>query len=361
MRLYKMELYKLYHRKIFIIGAVCVIALMLLFFWADVFAERTYVNGVHYAGYKAIQVNRQITEEFKGVLTDEEIEQIIEKYGFPQVIAEDSDIRDSNFLNQFVMDFFSDGYVYHWDDYKIATKIYPIADTAPGEAREITGKEIILEYGRGWEVFEEVLSVGMMCGSILILFGISVVFSNESQLKMLQLLFTSQNGKKKDTCAKIAASFTIAAGIWITVVTLDFVMCALVYGVGGWNCFSGMVIGGFYPAGVNLISCGSYMMITVLFSLAGILSLCAITICVSAYCANSFHAVVLAASCWGAPLLLFIISGFPLLIAMPIWLVYYDILFDFYPIWPILVWIALVVMVVCTIKAYQRYRKRQVV
>ena len=67
MRLYRVELYKLTSRKIFIVGAICVITIMLFFFAADVAEERSYVDGITYTGYRAVQVNRQITEEFNGI------------------------------------------------------------------------------------------------------------------------------------------------------------------------------------------------------------------------------------------------------------------------------------------------------
>lgn len=66
MKLYKMELYKLCHRKIVIAGAFCMIGILLFFFVMKVSDEWAYVDGITYRGYEAVQVNRQITEEFKG-------------------------------------------------------------------------------------------------------------------------------------------------------------------------------------------------------------------------------------------------------------------------------------------------------
>lgn len=89
MKLYKMELYKLIHRKIVVIGVFCVIGILLFFFMIKVADEFAYVNGVTYTGYQAVQINRQITEEFKGVLTDEKVDAIVGKYGFPQEVVRD--------------------------------------------------------------------------------------------------------------------------------------------------------------------------------------------------------------------------------------------------------------------------------
>lgn len=86
--LYKMELYKLCSRKIFMILAACIAVIMLFMFYISVADEEATVDGVTYTGYEAVQVNRRITEEFKGILTDEVIQQIVVKYGLPKKVEE---------------------------------------------------------------------------------------------------------------------------------------------------------------------------------------------------------------------------------------------------------------------------------
>ena len=365
MRLYKMELYKIISRKIFIVGAVCTLAIILIWFWAEVADERATVDGITYTGYRAVQVNRQITEEFKGVLTDEKAEEIVEKYGFPQKREKGwGYFRDANFLNELVMTYLSDGYTYSEDEYKVATCVYPIADTDLGAVREFIEEEIIIAYYTGWETFMEVLPVGMMLGSILVIFGLAVVFAGEGQSKMLPLLFTAKEGKDKDIRAKIAAAFTAAVGIGAGVFVLDLLLCGIVYGFDGLDCFAGMVMGGgvylYWPE--TIMPAGLYIAITVLISFFGILLLCAVTICISAFFKSSFHAVVAAAACWGAPLLflMFFRDVYRLLFVAPIIFVWSDILFEIYDIWYILLGEAAVVSVLCTVRTYRKYEGQQV-
>lgn len=64
MRLYKMELYKLCHRKSFLAGFLFVLLIGLLFFYQELQHSYCVVNGTTYTGLRAIQMNRQITEEF---------------------------------------------------------------------------------------------------------------------------------------------------------------------------------------------------------------------------------------------------------------------------------------------------------
>lgn len=244
MRLYKMELYKICHRKIFVIGLGCIIGIMLLYFHIRVCDEKAYVNGTYYQDYQAVQINKQITEEFRGVLTDEKVEKIIEKYGFPKEVSREYAhyYTDANFLNEWVERYLSDGYFNNYEDYKLAIHAYPIAETELGEIRESTGKEIIMGYHDGWYTFFEVLTISMMLGSIFIVFSVSTVFSNEKQTKMLPLLFTTKEGKKIDIYMKIAAAFTVAAGVWFVIVCLDLFLCKVVYGIDGLETMIGMVV-----------------------------------------------------------------------------------------------------------------------
>ena len=69
MRLYKMELFKLFQNKIFKIGMLATTGLLFLYFWfAEVGGEIATVDGKFYSGYEAVQMNRKITEEFEGDL-----------------------------------------------------------------------------------------------------------------------------------------------------------------------------------------------------------------------------------------------------------------------------------------------------
>lgn len=69
MRLYKIEVYKLCHKKVFLMGILAAIGLMLLYFWfAEVGGEIAVVGDKSYAGYEAIQINKEITSEFEGIV-----------------------------------------------------------------------------------------------------------------------------------------------------------------------------------------------------------------------------------------------------------------------------------------------------
>ena len=312
MRLYKMELYKLCHSKSFAAGFLFVLFIGWFFFYEDVQLQRCVINGVEYTGFQAIQANRQITEEFQGILTDDVVEQIIEKYGFPDGSPDGYNRLNGNFLNTFVMDYASDGYNNGSDDYRIATKTIPLADTDLGRSCAAAGREITLGYYDGWKAMLEEYGVLMLGVSMLILYIVSVVFSEEEQTGMKPLLFTTKKGPGEDTLAKLAAAFSVSVSVWLLAVGFYLLLYCITYGTGGLSCLSMLLTYWRQSVDVPLLqqSVGAYVAEILLVTLLAVLELCAITSWVSARCHSSFHAVVAAGICYVLPFLGFMLSQF---------------------------------------------------
>lgn len=377
LRLYKMELYKLCSRKIFVVGAILVIGILLAAFCKQVAYEEATVDGITYTGYRAAQVNRRITEEFKGVLTDEKVEKIIEKYGLTYYYVSNRGETSfhENFLNGFVNDYLSDKYVQNWysdyGDYSAEKNIYPIAYSKLGAVREITGQEIILEYYGGWHAFFEIIHIGMLLGSVFILFSVSIIFVNERQTNMLQLIFTTKEGREKEVYAKITAAMTVAISVWAVIFLLNLLLCGIVYGLDGLNCYTGMVTGYLYTTEpYSMMPLHSYIMEAILLSFFGIVSLCAITICVSVNTRNNLHAFTVALICYAAPAVvsLFIDSEFidsvggvdKILGVAPIFMVIHLNIGYIYNIWILILVISILISIICTIRTYRKYSRQQV-
>ncbi len=370
MKLYRMELYKLCHRKIVIISAFFMFVIQMLFCAMKVSEEWTCVDGVLYNGYEAIEKNRQITEEFQGVLTDEKVNAIVEKYGFPQEVVQNyGNYRDGNYLNVFVAEHLSDGFFHGWNEgeYRIATRTYPIADTELGAARELTGQEIVLEYTNGCSVFVDMLNGGTVLSSILILFMASVLFAGERQTKMIPLLFTSKEGRKKDIYMKIAAVFTVTVCIWSVMVLSCFILCGAIYGFDGLDSLVGMTkitLGLLAKSwSVSIWTVRHFLAVVMFRSFISVIMLCATTIYISARCRSSFHAVYIALMFWGLPLLLwFILPDFGikiLIYATPLYQGMCDTIFDISGIWPMLAQIGVAWSFFCVVIAGFKYKKQQ--
>jgi len=325
--------------------------------------EEATIGGIKYTGYQAVQVNRQITEEFKGVLTDEKAAQIVEKYGFPEKVEKGwYYFRDTNFLNDLVTNYLTDAYINDLNDYRAATHLFPIAESDLGMAMELTGREIVLEYYKGWRTFFILFYTGMILGSILVIFTVSPLFANEVQIGMLPLLFTAREGRKKDITAKAGAAFTVSLGIWVGIFLSDLLLCGVVYGLDGLCCYNGMVLGYLFPGfPYNMIPMPKYIVMALLLCFFGIVSLCAITMCISAHCKSSFHAVMITAVCWGAPVLIaMFMNGFQgigkLLTAAPVFMVMGETIDIIYDIWLMPIGIAVFVSIFCVFQAYRKYR-----
>ena len=387
MQLYKMELYKIFHRKIFWIGILAILGLMFVYFWfAEVGDERCVIDGRSYSGYEAVQMNKKITEEYAGTVTDEKINQIVDKYGLPSELNENMPgWKDGNYLNDFVTRFFTNG---SWENGVKPTERYRLKDTDLWKAYKEYNENIdsksekndkkqmkteilsmwkfkpTLEYTTGWKVFGELLQFGLILGSIMIICVISGIFAEESQTKMLPLIFTTVEGKRKDTSAKVLASFTIIVLLYAGITGSAWGLCKIVYDLKGGYNLTGVVISGSMWKTVDKVPFFSYLSVLLILGMLAFLSLNAITLCISAYQDSMFGAVVATAICWAIPLLVRIFFGgfvWILVDSMPMFLIMQVNLNDIYSIWYVVAVIAVGVLAVSLTKGILHYKVKQVV
>lgn len=387
MQLYKMELYKIFHRKIFWIGILAILGLMFVYFWfAEVGDERCVIDGRSHSGYEAVQMNKKITEEYAGTVTDEKINQIVDKYGLPSELNENMPgWKNGNYLNDFVTRFFTNG---SWENGVKPTVRYRLKDTDLWKAYKEYNENIdskserndkkqmkteilsmwkfkpTLEYTTGWKVFGELLQFGLILGSIMIICVISGIFAEESQTKMLLLIFTTVEGKRKDTSAKVLASFTITVLLYAGITGSAWGLCKIVYDLKGGYNLTGVVISGSMWKTVDKVPFFSYLSVLLILGMLAFLSLNAITLCISAYQDSMFGAVVATAICWAIPLLVRIFFGglvWILVDSMPMFLIMQVNLNDIYSIWYVIAVIAVGVLAVSLTKGILHYKVKQVV
>lgn len=387
MQLYKMELYKIFHRKIFWIGILAILGLMFVYFWfAEVGDERCIIDGRSHSGYEAVQMNKKITEEYAGTVTDEKINQIVDKYGLPSELNESMPgWKDGNYLNDFVTRFFTNG---SWENGVKPTVRYRLKDTGLWKAYKEYNENIdsksekndkkqmkteilsmwkfkpTLEYTTGWKVFGELLQFGLILGSIMIICVISGIFAEESQTKMLPLIFTTVEGKRKDTSAKVLASFTITVLLYAGITGSAWGLCKIVYDLKGGYNLTGVVISGSMWKTVDKVPFFSYLSVLLIFGMLAFLSLNAITLCISAYQDSMFGAVVATAICWAIPLLVRIFFDglvWILVDSMPMFLIMQVNLNDIYSIWYVVAVIAVGMLAVFLTKGILHYKVKQVV
>lgn len=364
MRLYRAELYKLVHKKFFLITFAAFAGLFALYFYFVTLGdERTTVDGKVYTGYEAVKMDRKITEEFAGTMTDKTAEQIIDKYGFPSQVQElYGGFRDENYLNGFVTEFLGNGYMRDWEDYQISTDLIPLSQTDLGKAARETGSEISFDYTKGWNAFLDLLQIGMVFGSILILVGISPVFAEEHQSRMTALLFTCEEGRKKDVSAKLSASFTVAALIYAAAVGCAFLLAGTVYGFSGAHCMTGisvesLFLNPFYR--ITMLPIWQFTCIALAADFLALMSLCAAAVCISAHCTSVFHAVTISALVWLGPLLIRLLgsgAGYFLMMGTPLFLVMTGVVADLYRAVFLPLTVTVCILIFCTISGYRNYK-----
>ena len=256
-------------------------------------------------------MDQQITARFSGVLTDEKITEIVDQYGFPSGVEDRyNKFVDSNYLNTYIMKYFSDGYFHGYDNYRVATCTYPIAETELGQASAAVGKPLQLEYTYGWQVFYDVLGIECLLGMILLLLSLSPVYADESYQNTQHLLLTTKEGKHKDIVAKIAAGMTVAAGIFAVMVLLDFLFVACSFGLRGGDCFSCQVISVEYIDSYNNYQNTStwtsmyYILYCIFENFLGFVEVAAIALYFSSHCKSPFQAIIVSVMCLFVPVFL---------------------------------------------------------
>ena len=204
----------------------------------------------------------------------------------------------------------------------------------------------------------------MIPASVLVIIGISIVFAQESETGMKPLLFTTQDGKEKDTRMKIAAAFTLTIIVYGAVVLSVLILCGCVFGLDGGDCPLGLAV----PAWTNIISVINYilrlrtfMWIVIGFDFLAMMLLCAITMCVSAYCRSTFGAVTRVTTLWVMPsLIAAMFRGGPLYLfstSTPLALIMTNVVYETIS-WgktTVKLVFALVLFVVCVEESYRVY------
>lgn len=230
MRLYQMELYKICHKKILWVIGAAMLAWMVFYFTADIVGGvQTTIDDRTYYGYEAIQMDREITKEYEGELTDDTIHEIIEKYGLPTEVKGNVGWKDANYLTKFITDYFSNAYITDWHDYQPPTEITSIKDSSlGGYAKE---GRLAFSYSEGWSKFYEFCNIGLELILVWLMIALAPLFSEEHQQRMYSLIFTSELGKTRDVRAKIAAAFTLASGVYLTFITFTLALFQYVFGI----------------------------------------------------------------------------------------------------------------------------------
>lgn len=364
MRLYKMELYKILHKKLVLALGVLMLLWMTLYFYMLISEEHTTIDGIDYYGYEAIQKDREITEEYKGIFTDEKAKQIIARYGFPSKVVRDyGSWQDSNYLNEFVTHYLSDGYIKGWEEgeYKVAEHVIPMAESS---LDVYVDSPLPFAYTTGWEKLLDYLQMGAQILSAWFIIAFSTLFSEERQNDTRSLIVITVNGLHTDILAKIGAAFTICLAAGFIFLGISFFLFWSVFGLDGGNVPAAIAA---YSYGFNSLVRGRinlYVIKYVIIILAALVMLTAICIWISSEMKNNFQAILSNIAIWLLPcavylcmrgMLFRLISG-----CLPFMLVMYNNMEEFYwvyGLYHVQLWIVFVTVLFCVIDSGRNWRK----
>lgn len=293
MRLYQMELYKICHKKILWVIGAAMLAWMVFYFTADIVGGvQTTIDDRTYYGYEAIQMDREITKEYEGELTDDTIHEIIEKYGLPTEVKGNVGWKDANYLTKFITDYFSNAYITDWNHYQPPTEITTIEASSLGE---YAGEgRLAFSYSEGWSKFYDFCNMGLEMILVWLIVALAPLFCGERQQRMYPLIFTSEFGKSKDVRAKIAAAFTLASGIYLTFMTLTLALFQYVFGIFQVKMFAGVVLNKASFWGITNKSMIEFLFISLAIDWMAVMMVTAISIWVSVVWKTVFSSVLTA-------------------------------------------------------------------
>ena len=95
---------------------------------------------------------------------------------------------------------------------------------------------------------------------------------------MLPLIFSTEEGRRKDVMAKIAAALTFTISIFLWFAVINLALCQVVYGLNGFNNIAGLVLSESIRHQSVMFS--KYLAVLLMLALEALLSLCAITLCI---------------------------------------------------------------------------------
>ena len=316
--LIRLELNKLVRQKPFWITLIVLLVMMLECYlgWVNPGGSNFHIltkDGMLLSGRKAIMQDRQYSERYRGILTDERVGEILqnERDNEAQIeekikFAETSD-RISVYafsINRLVGYYFLNtnrdpgGGLETWSYRYKEEELCPLTEVFPESAMPL-----YYEYSVQWGGALEAVITSIFLLNILLFLGVSPVFSEERVRKMNALLFTSKFGRWKCFLAKTATAYVLGTGLVLGVLLLIISATLLLFGTEGLQCSIQLVEPFLYqdcPAAKTL---GMVIVDAALLSMAGFFFTISLTILASVLAKNSLHAAILSLALFASPVI----------------------------------------------------------
>lgn len=352
-QLIKFELKKIVGDRTALIVLLGAFLLNLLFFILGVTGQ------IHYSahaqtlnGLDAIHYEQNLTQPFKGFLTDDSINKIksemhkiennpdnleIDQRATKEkqdLMRNDGSTEEEIAKMSPVMKLKDDVYIHQMDQYDFVLSAIGLQERVPGIISELKSGNIngiyeqrmsaynptaprpagteaeinkllgmyekvenpyYFDYYTGWLEFCTGFSktAAIILGVVIVIM-LSSVFSQEYSSKTDNLVLTAKYGKNKLITAKILSAFTFTTVLYLFFAVLNSILYAVVYGLRGYNC--NIQINGLYYESPYSMTFLQFYIIVLCLGFVGLLFMTGITLLISSRGKNPFISVVTAAA-----------------------------------------------------------------
>ena len=290
-KLIQFELRKIFSRRL---TQAALIALFLLSVLLDFSAyQNMYASdGISNEGTGriAVEIDKAIAGKYKGLLTDEKVQQMMIEFKPKQDLhGMNAAYLYQNALQSALFRNFSDldG---NWNGYSVS---------------DVYGnEEINIGYTYGWLNTSQNMVKIFIVLSLVVVIMTAPVFSGEYG-GVYNIILTSKYGKTKCGAAKIIGSILAALIITAVVSAINLIYAFILYGSSGLDCSILFAPADFAAGYIPFnITCGTLLKYQILLAFTSIISVTGITLVLSAVCKNQTVALVASAAIYLFPVML---------------------------------------------------------
>ena len=245
------EIYRILSHKITLLAMFVAAAITLFFTYEAFMNEYVMHDGTEYHHEQAIAVDKVITEEFAGPLTEETVRAIWEKYGMSAVstfryfseeellfLAERGDSH--NFCNDFVTSTFAQ--VVEKEDGKTTF-------TLPEDLSEepfLDGSYTFGYTGRGWQQYWEQFLIIIIMASIVSIIALCSIFSEDYAFRTADIILPTVKGRFNLWLQRTGVCFFFASAYYWFLSGMSFLQTCRFYGTEGLSVSCGLTYVPYY-------------------------------------------------------------------------------------------------------------------
>ena len=302
--LIKHEVRKIVGNKIFIFGFIVACVLNVLVYCStsvpSLYAYSPEKD--HYVqGMEAVKIEKEVASRYKGVLTDEKVQEILKEFSQYKVEGLNSMVigvvnGDEEYTQYY-------GFVELNSIQATVNFFFANADgTYNGvKVADVFKEEISVGYNTGWLSTSSYLLQVTLIVDLFLVTILSRIFSSEYD-GMDALIYSSKYGKSKLVTSKIAVAFMIGMATITFFLGVNIVIALVTLGTEGLNSSVGFTrLHDFMIVNPYLL-CSELLMRILLLSFSSVVGVVAITLLVSSVCNKDFTALAVAILVYFIPL-----------------------------------------------------------